>query len=251
QHQENQNEAKGYLDFADAQVERHPVLARRLILEAQDDHRQCFEDETPDHTKRIGLAQNYHVPHAEQYNRQLQTGNQDQQPIGSAILGMRFQEPVGQHTIFRDAIQHAVRANDGRVDGARKDHEADSHHKELEKQLEDGWAQNVPCQPGKQVTAVELHADFVGDHQHGKETDAGRQDETVNEYDKRRALEILELGRLDFTVNLRQCLFAAHCENGMSKCNEETEYANSTKEPECLKIAEESEGVLNLVDVPA
>src|SRR5262249_30759494 len=85
----------------------------------------------------------------------------------------------------------------------------------------------------------------------GKETDAGRQDETVNEYDKRRALEILELGRLDFTVNLRQCLFAAHCENGMSKCNEETENANSTKEPECLKIAEESEGVLNLVDVPA
>ena len=57
QHEEDQAQADRHLDAADADVERHLVLARRAVLEAQHDHRQRLEDEAPDDAEGVGLAQ--------------------------------------------------------------------------------------------------------------------------------------------------------------------------------------------------
>ena len=49
---------------------------------------------------------------------------------------MRLEEPVGQHAVLGDAVEHAVGADDGRVDGAGKDQEADDDDEAFEEQLE-------------------------------------------------------------------------------------------------------------------
>ena len=45
---------------------------------------------------------------------------------------VRMPEPVGQHAILGDAIQHAVGADDGGVDGARQNQHAYQHDEAVE-----------------------------------------------------------------------------------------------------------------------
>ena len=60
--------------------------------------------------------------------------DQVDQPRGRAVPGVRLEEPVGQHAVLGDAVEHAVGADDRRVDGAREDQEADAHDQRVEDQ---------------------------------------------------------------------------------------------------------------------
>ena len=80
----------------------------------------------------------------------LKNHDQVDEPIGRAVFLVRRAKPVGQHAVFRHAIQHAVRANDGRVDRARQHQEADQHDERLEDQLRSRPDQDHR-QPGNQV----------------------------------------------------------------------------------------------------
>ena len=52
---------------------------------------------------------------------------------------------------------------------------------------------DVHRQAADQIVGVVGHADFVGDQQHGQETDARREDQAVEEDDERRLLEVRQL----------------------------------------------------------
>ena len=49
---------------------------------------------------------------------------------------MRGAKPVAQHPVFTHPVEHAVRADDGRVDGARQHQEAHDHDKGLKPQFQ-------------------------------------------------------------------------------------------------------------------
>ena len=142
--------------------------------------------------------------------QQLQAGDEVKQPVGRAVFGVRLEEPVGQHAVLGDAVEHAVGADDGGIDGARQDQEADADHEGFEHQLQPGGPEDVPGQTADEVAAIELHADFVGDQYHGQKADAGREHEAVDEDDESGFLEVGQLRRLDLAVDLGQRLLAAH-----------------------------------------
>src|SRR5262249_17481172 len=158
----------------------------------------------------VRLAQNDDVPHAEQDYADLHPGDQIEHAVSGSVTGVRLEEPIGQNAILGDAVEHAVGADDSRVHRASQDQKADDDHEGLQGQLDEGRTDNVPGQARDQIAAVEFHAHFVGDDEHGQEADAGGEDNAVNKNDERRLLEVLQFRRLDLTVDLGQGLFAAH-----------------------------------------
>ncbi len=132
---------------------------------------------------------------------------------------VRTAKPRREHAIFTHAIQHAIGADDCRVDRAGKDQHAHNHHKALEQQLEVVRAGHVHGQAADQVAEI-CWPHAVGNDHDGKERDQRREQKAIEENDHSGRSQILELGRLDFTIHLGQGLFAAHCQHGMSKAHQ-------------------------------
>ena len=89
-------------------IERHFIFARRLVLEAQDHHRQRLEDERPDHAKRVRFAQRVNIAHAGDDRQQLQDADDVDEAMRRAEARLRMQEPGRENPIFRQPIQHAI-----------------------------------------------------------------------------------------------------------------------------------------------
>ncbi len=64
----------------------------------------------------------------------LQAHDQIQNAVGGAEAAVRLPEPVRQDAVLGDAVQHAVRADDGRVHGAGQHQRADDHDERAERQ---------------------------------------------------------------------------------------------------------------------
>ena len=65
----------------------------------------------------------------------------------------------------------------------------------------------------------------VGDEHGSQQRGAAGEDEAVDGDDDGRALQVLELGMLDFAVDLGQALFAAHGQDGVAEGHEDAEQA--------------------------
>src|SRR5881227_2572325 len=105
-------------------------------LEAQHQHSQTIESKTPDHAKGISFTECDDVTAAQYDRQQLQTYNHVDDAAAGTVFFLRLAEPVGEHAIFRDAVQHAVGADDGSIDSAGKDQEPTDHYERLEEQPE-------------------------------------------------------------------------------------------------------------------
>ena len=217
QHQEDQDQADGHFDSADADVQRHLELPRIAVLETQHDHRRRLEHKTPHHAKGIRLAQHVNVAAAGNDGEQLQADDQVEQPMGRAVAAVGLQEPLGHHAVLGHAVQHAVAADHRRIDRAGQNQK--SHHDDegVEKQPGQRRPDHVHRQSADQVVRIDLHADFVGNQPPGHKGDAGRQQQAIDEDNKRRLLEIGQFWRLDLPVHLRQRLFAAHGQDRMAE----------------------------------
>ncbi len=108
--------------------------AHVALLESEHEHRERLEREAPDDAERVRLAEQVHVAAADHDGRELQHHDQIDQPVGGSEPFVRLAEPLGQHAVFRYAVQHAVRSDDGRVHGARENQEADDDDECLEYQ---------------------------------------------------------------------------------------------------------------------
>ena len=86
---------------------------------AQHQHTQGFEEEAPDHAKGVGFTQQVDVALAQHNGGDLKRRNQVDDAVRGAKAGVRLAKPVEQHAVFGQAIQHAIGADHGSVDGAR------------------------------------------------------------------------------------------------------------------------------------
>ena len=124
---------------------------------------------------------------------------------------MRLEEPVGQDAVLGHAVEHAVGADDRRVDRPGQDQEADDDDEGVQAAAS---AQSGPttfiARPPIRLSAYFAMRDVVGDDHHGQEADAARSDQAVEEDDEGGLLEVLQLGRLDLAVDLGQRLLAGH-----------------------------------------
>ncbi len=64
------------------------------------------------------------------------TDDEVDQAAGGAVFAVRLTEPIGQDAVFGDAIQDAVRTDDGGVHGTRENERTDEHDKGVEQQLQ-------------------------------------------------------------------------------------------------------------------
>ena len=117
-----------------------------------------------------------------------------------------------------------------------KDQEADDHHEGVQQQPGQRRADDVHRQAADQIVGVVLHADFVGNQQHGQEGDAGRQHQAVDEDDERRLLEIRQLRRFDLAIDLGQRLLAAHGQDRMAEGDQQADHADDA--PPAARLAE-------------
>src|SRR5208283_3723034 len=105
----------------DTEVQGHAVFAIARVGVAQHQHRQPLHGETPDHAKRVQVGQEGDLAEVDD-------------AVGGAEFAVRLTEPVRQHAIFGDAVEHAVRAHDRRIDGSGQDERPDDNDKAVEDQ---------------------------------------------------------------------------------------------------------------------
>ena len=131
QNRERQREAERKILAAGTepfQIQRHPPQAMVLVLVAQDEHRQRFENEAPDDAEGVSLAQHEHVAARQYDGGYLQHRDHIHDAVVGAVFLVRMAEPVEQHAVFRDARQHAGRTDDRGVHRAGENQKSDEHH---------------------------------------------------------------------------------------------------------------------------
>src|SRR5208282_1219852 len=156
------------LDPKQVEIGRHFPVTLTLIAVAQNQHGDGFEDEAPDHAEGVGFAESVDVAPTDDDGEELKSHDEVDDAVSCAVLLVRTTEPVGEHAVFRDAIEHSVRTDDGGVYGARQNQESDNHDERAKGQAHNLRADHVHGESGDQVVAVHLHADAVGD-QHDRQ----------------------------------------------------------------------------------
>src|SRR5262249_12557120 len=117
----DQAQAKRKLRFADSEIQRHLEFAFARIGVTEHEHRQTVHCKTPDHAEGIEVCEKSHIPVANDDGEKLQGYDDVDDAVARAEAGVRLAEPVAQHAVLRNAIEHAIRAHDGRVHGSRQD----------------------------------------------------------------------------------------------------------------------------------
>ena len=84
--------------------------------------------EAPDHAERIQASQSKYVSSRENDGEELQPYNQVNDAVAGAKPWVRLLEGLGEYAIFRDSIQHPVRADDRSIVRARKNQHSHQHY---------------------------------------------------------------------------------------------------------------------------
>ena len=185
-----------------------PFAAPRLLV-AQHQHRERLHGEAPDHAERVGLAQHVDIAAADDNGDQLQRHNHVDDAGGGAELFVRMPEPVGQHAVFRHAVEDAVGPDDGGVHGAGKNQGPHQHHEAVKEQAHGNRPDEVHGKAADEVVQ-EVLPRGVGDNHDREEGNQRGEQHAVDEDHEAGALQVLQLGIRDFAVDLGQALFAAH-----------------------------------------
>ncbi len=215
-----------------------------LVLVAENQHGESFENETPDHTEGIRFAQDEHVAAREHDRCDLQERDHVYDAMVGAVFLMRMTEPVEQHAVFGDAGEHSGGTDDCGIHGAGKNQEADE---------DDESAQRNPCpqrpdhehrESADQIVAVVGHADAVGDDHDGEERHQRGQEQAVDENDEPGTEKVLQLGRRDFAVDLRERLLTRHREDRMPERDHYSDCADGPRAGQMLEPSERFVGEL-------
>ena len=138
---------------------------------------------------------------------------------------MRLLEPTREHAIFRHPIENAIGAHNGGVLRPRQNQNPHQHHEGVEEQLKALRPGQIHRDATDQVGKV-IRTDLVRNNHHCEERDQRGKQQAVNKNYQPGLLEVLELGMLDFTIDLRQSFFAAHRQYGMPEPHEQNDPGN-------------------------
>ena len=134
QRERDQGQAERNLDVADLEVQGHAEFALAGLFVAKHQDGQALHGEAPHHAEGVGLAQDEDVAAAEDDGEELQHHHHIQNAVGSSEAAMRVAEPVRKNAVFGDAVENAVRSDDGGVDRAGQHQDADHHDESAEGQ---------------------------------------------------------------------------------------------------------------------
>ena len=141
---------------------------------------------------------------------------------------MRLAKPVAQHAVFRDAIQDAVRTDDGGIHGAGQNQGADNHDEPVENQPRPDRPLQAHGQAADQVFEEAL-AHIIGNNHHREKRNQRGEHQAVHENYQPGFAQILELGAFDFAIHLREGFFAAHGQHGMAERDEDSDDAEHVR----------------------
>ena len=111
-HVNDQNQAEWNLVARNSEIRRNLPAAFPLVLMPQNQHGQAVESETPDDTKGISFTQHIDVSSTGENREQLEEDHQIDDAVRGSKSWMRPPEPVGEHSIFRDAVKDSIGSND-------------------------------------------------------------------------------------------------------------------------------------------
>ncbi len=123
--------------------------------------------------------------------------------IAGAKARVRLTEPIAKHSVFRDTVEDAVRPHDGSIDRTGKNECPDDDDEAMKDQTHQKRTFQIHGQATDQVLEETLTYVVRNDHD-GKERNQGSKYQAVNEDDQTGFLQVPELGRLHFAVDLRQ-----------------------------------------------
>ena len=153
----------------------------------------------------------------------MQANNKVNDAIAGPIPLLRFAEPVSKDSVLRDAVQHTIRSNNRGINCAGENEESNHDYKSAEQQLQQERTAEPHDQFRKKVVLVTRQRNALRNNHYGQQRPNSGEHEAVNGDDDRSALQVLELRMRNFAVDLRQRLFAAHRQYGMSECHEDAE----------------------------
>ncbi len=154
--------------------------------------------------------------------KQLQSDDEVDDAVAGAVARMRLLKGVGQDAVFRDAVEHAVGADDRSILRAGENQDPDQHDEAVEDEPRPERTPEVHGDAADQVAEI-FRADFVGNNHHREEGSQSGEEKRINADNHRCLLQVLQLGVGDFAVDLGQCFFAAHGEHRMSESDEHDE----------------------------
>ena len=201
----------------------HTRFSGQLV--AQHQHGERLHGEAPHHAEGVRFAQQRHVAARDDDGDQLQGDDDVDQPRSGAEPVMRMAEPIGQHAIFGDAIQHAVGADDRGVDGAGQQQHAHQHDDAVERQAQGERADQVHGKAADQVVQ-KLGPRRIGDDHHREERHQRGEDHAVAEDHPAGAFQVLEFGMGDFAIDLRQGFEAAHGEQRVAQADHDGDHGD-------------------------
>src|SRR5579884_269511 len=211
--------ADGDFDAANANVERNLVFLIVTLI-TKHENTQRFQEKAPDHAEGVSFAEQIHVAAAGGYRGDLQQRDGVDHAMRRTVLAMGFTEPIQQDAVFGDAVENAVRPDNGGIDGSGENQYADNDDEHVEQKAQQLRTGKLHGERAEEVIAV-----FVPDirrrNDHGGEqSDDARADDGVPADDIGRDPEVLHFRVRDFAVHLRERLKTAHGKQGVSERND-------------------------------
>src|SRR5689334_2748303 len=97
------------------EIRRHFPAALSFVFMPQHQHGEAVECEAPDHAERISFTQDIYIAATGENREQLEKNDQIDDSVRSPKARVWFPEPVGEHSIFGDAVKDSIRADDGGI----------------------------------------------------------------------------------------------------------------------------------------
>src|SRR5229473_4095495 len=236
QGQGDQTEAERDFHAKNRKVERHAVLAIARMRVSQDEYRQALHREAPDHPEGIEVREKRYIAPADNDGDDLQQRDNVDDAVGCAEPAVWLTEPVGKNAVFGNSVEHPVGTYDRGIYSARENQRAHHDNEAVEEESYQERPLKIHGQAADQIFQIAL-ANTVRDDHHREKRDQRSKDQTVNENDQAGLFQIRKFGMLDFAVDLRERLFAAHGEDRMAKSNEDGDDSGEMSEMHSVEPA--------------
>src|SRR5579859_1302552 len=230
---------------ADMEIEGDLELALARTGVTQDQHRQAVHGKAPDHAESVQVGQEVDVAAADHNGEDLQAHHDVDDAMAGAKAPVRLPEPFAQHAIFGNPVEHAVGAHDGGVYRAGQNQRADHHHERMENQARHQRTLQAHGQAADEILQVVL-PHIVGNNHHREEGNQRGKHQAVDENDQSGFFEVLELGTLDFAIDLGERFFSAHGQYGMAQSDEDGDDAEHVRQAAVRQPAERARAEMKI-----
>ena len=146
-------------------------------------------------------------------------------------------EPIGEHAVFRHAIQHAVGTDNRGIHGPGENQRADHHDEDVERQPHRKLPVQMHRQAADQILG-EVSAHAIRNDHHREKRNQRSEHQAVNKNHQPGFFQVLQLGMLDFAIHLREGFFAAHRQHGMAQADENNDQRDRVRPVVAVQPAE-------------